>query len=139
MRTFAFAKMRYSHTQCGVRVVMPTKTIEIVDIGRGPQLSTSRITVLDLIPYFHDGCSVPEILRWLPTLSPEEIEVVRRHYLAHQEMFDEMDREATAYREEQIRLQKLKFPDRDETMEEAIARLRELARKRIIARNGANI
>ncbi len=28
------------------------KTIEIVDRGRGPQLSTSRITVQDLVPYF---------------------------------------------------------------------------------------
>jgi hypothetical protein len=36
---------------------MKTEKIEIIDRGRGPQLSTSRITVLDLIPYFHDGAS----------------------------------------------------------------------------------
>lgn len=27
---------------------METKTIEIIDRGRGPQLSTSRITVMDV-------------------------------------------------------------------------------------------
>jgi len=122
--------MRHPHSQCGDRGIMQTKTIEIIDIGRGPQLSTSRITVLDLIPYFQDGCSVPEILRWLPTLNPEEIEVVRRHYLAHQEMFDEMDREATAYREEQIRLHRLRFPEPEGTLEERIERLRKLAAER---------
>jgi uncharacterized protein (DUF433 family) len=110
---------------------MQTKTIEIIDIGRGPQLSTSRITVLDLIPYFQDGCSVPEILRWLPTLSPEEIEVVRQHYLAHQDMFDKLDREATAYREEQIRLHQLRYPEPEGTLEERIERLRKLAADRI--------
>ena len=115
---------------------MQTKTIEIIDIGRGPQLSTSRITVLDLIPYFHDGCSIPEILRWLPTLSPEEIEVVRQHYLAHQEMFDEMDRKTTAYREEQIRLQRIRFPEPEGTLEERIERLRRIIANRQKEKSG---
>ena len=37
------------------------KDIRIVDRGRGLQLSTSRITVQDLVPYFQDGCSYEEI------------------------------------------------------------------------------
>ena len=36
---------------------MTTKSIEIVDRGRGLQLSTSRVTVQDLVPYFQEGCS----------------------------------------------------------------------------------
>jgi hypothetical protein len=39
------------------------ETIEIVDRGRGPQLSTSRVTVQDLVPYFQDACSHEEISR----------------------------------------------------------------------------
>jgi uncharacterized protein (DUF433 family) len=57
---------------------MHTETIEIVDRGRGPQLSTSRITVQDLVPYFQEGCSHAEIMRWIPTVSAEEIAVVER-------------------------------------------------------------
>ena len=71
---------------------MTTKTIEIVDRGRGLQLSTSRVTVQDLIPYFQEGCSHDEILGWIPTLTTEEIEVVERYYRAHQRELDEEDR-----------------------------------------------
>src|SRR6185436_14503111 len=70
----------------------PTKTIAIVDRGRGLQLSTSRVTVQDLVPYFQEGCSYDEIMRWIPTLSPEEIAVVERYYREHQEELDEQDR-----------------------------------------------
>ena len=49
------------------------ETIEIVDRGRGLQLSTSRITVQDLVPYFQRGCSHQDIMRWIPTLTPQEI------------------------------------------------------------------
>src|ERR1700682_574556 len=71
---------------------MTTKTIEIVDRGRGLQLSTSRVTVQDLVPYFQEGCSDEEIIRWIPTLTGEEIAVVRRYYRDHQEELDEEDR-----------------------------------------------
>src|SRR5947209_15345191 len=66
--------------------------IEIVDRGRGPQLSTSRVTVQDLVPYFQEGCSYDEIRRWIPTLSHEEIAVVERYYREHQHELDEEDR-----------------------------------------------
>ena len=42
---------------------MKTDTIQIIDIGRGPQLSTSRVTVQDLVPYFREGCSLEAIDR----------------------------------------------------------------------------
>src|SRR6266404_8623301 len=62
-----------------------TGEITIVDRGRGQQLSTCRITVLDLVPYFQKGCGYEEIIRWIPTLSQAEIAVVERFYLDHQE------------------------------------------------------
>ncbi|HVC93446.1 MAG TPA: DUF433 domain-containing protein [Pirellulales bacterium] len=63
---------------------MSTKTeITIVDRGRGPQLSTSRITVQDLVPYFQDGCSHAEIMRWIPCLTDEEIRVIKQYIDEH--------------------------------------------------------
>src|SRR5258708_3153450 len=66
--------------------------IKIVDRGRGLQLSTSRITVQDLVPYFQEGCSYDEIMRWIPTLTHDEIAVVERFYQEHKETLDEADR-----------------------------------------------
>ena len=69
-----------------------THPITIIDCGRGLQLSTSRITVQDLVPYFQDNCSDAEIIRWIPTLTAEEIAVVRQYYLDHRAALDEQDR-----------------------------------------------
>ena len=62
--------------------------ISLVDRGRGLQLSTSRITVHDLVPYFQAGCSHEEIIRWIPSLTPEEIQVVELHYQQHKDELD---------------------------------------------------
>jgi uncharacterized protein (DUF433 family) len=105
-----------------------SQEIQIVDRGRGLQLSTTRITVQDLVPYFQDGCSYEEIIRWIPTLTHEEIAVVERYYREHQAELDEQDRRIRAYRDEQIRLQQLRFPD--EGHEVRLARLREGLLKR---------
>ncbi len=67
------------------------KDIQIVDRGRGLQLSTSRITIQDLVPYFQDGCSAAEIMRWIPVLTPEEIAVAEAYYREHQAELDEQD------------------------------------------------
>jgi uncharacterized protein (DUF433 family) len=68
------------------------REITIVDQGRGLQLSTSRVTVQDLVPYFQEGCSAEEIIRWIPSLTAEEIDVVKRYYVDHQKELDEEDR-----------------------------------------------
>jgi uncharacterized protein (DUF433 family) len=72
---------------------MNHENVELVDLGRGLQLSTSRITVQDLVPYFQEGCSYEEIIRWIPTLTPDEIAVVDRYYREHQAELDEQDRQ----------------------------------------------
>jgi uncharacterized protein (DUF433 family) len=66
--------------------------IAIVDRGRGPQLSTTRVTVQDLLPYFQEGCSYEEIRRWIPGLSVEEIQVAQRYIAEHWEEVLEQDR-----------------------------------------------
>ena len=94
--------------------------ITLVDCGRGLQLSTSRVTVQDLVPYFQEGCSPGEIIRWIPTLSREEIAVVERYYRDHQHELDEEDqhiREQSAHRKnppwvEKIAAEARAAPDR---------------------------
>jgi uncharacterized protein (DUF433 family) len=71
---------------------MKTEPIEIIDRGRGAQLSTSRVTVQDLVPYFQERCSYEEIIRWIPTLTAAEIAVAERYYRDHQVALDKEDR-----------------------------------------------
>ena len=71
---------------------MKTESIQFVDRGRGAQLSTSRVTVQDVVPYFQEGCIYEEIIRWIPSLTPQEIGVVERYYREHQQALDEEDR-----------------------------------------------
>jgi uncharacterized protein (DUF433 family) len=67
--------------------------ISIVDRGRGPQLSTSRITVQDLVPYFRLNYSYDDILEIMPTLSVAEIQVVERYVDEHRNEVMEEDRQ----------------------------------------------
>jgi uncharacterized protein (DUF433 family) len=81
------------------------REIRLVDRGRGLQLSTSRITVQDLVPYFQRGCSDEEIQRLMPTLSLEEIRVVENFYRANQTVLDDEDlriRKAQAERRQEF-------------------------------------
>ena len=64
---------------------MKTQTIEIVDHGRGPQLSTMRITVLDVFYYLHRGYEFDEIHEIMPILSREEFDVVAEYVEAHRD------------------------------------------------------
>jgi uncharacterized protein (DUF433 family) len=106
------------------------KEITLVDRGRGLQLSTTRITVQDLVPYFQEGCSHEEIMRWIPSLTHEEISIVEQYYKQHKAELDEEDRRIREYTEERIREQKTRFPDPEETPEQLLARLKKLLRER---------
>ena len=110
--------------------------ITLIDRGRGLQLSASRITVMDLVQYFRHDWSYDAIMQNIPSLSPEEIAVVEAYYREHKEELDEEDRMILEYREEQARLQAIRFPIPNETREEKIARFRELVRKRQQEANG---
>jgi uncharacterized protein (DUF433 family) len=110
--------------------------ITLVDRGRGLQLSTSRITVADLVPYFKENCSYDEIIRWIPSLTSDEIAVVEGYYREHKAELDEEDRKLVEYREEQARLQAIRFPIPDETKEEKLARFRKLLQARQQEKNG---
>jgi uncharacterized protein (DUF433 family) len=66
--------------------------IRIVDRGRGPQLSTSRIAVQDLLPYLQQNFTHEQILAVMPVLTVEEIQAVERYVRDHQEAVLEQDR-----------------------------------------------
>jgi uncharacterized protein (DUF433 family) len=111
--------------------------IRLIDRGRGLQLSTSRVTVLDLVPYFQQGCAPEEILRWLPTLTPAEIAVAQAYYRQHQQELDEHDRRVREHRQQQVELQRQRFPEPEGTPEERTARLKRLLQEYTQGHNGA--
>jgi uncharacterized protein (DUF433 family) len=63
----------------------------IVDLGRGPQLAGTRITVQDLLPYFQAGYSPDEIAQDMP-ITPEEIAAARQYIEEHRDEVLEADR-----------------------------------------------
>jgi uncharacterized protein (DUF433 family) len=69
-----------------------TTPITIVDEGRGPQLSTSRVTVQDLVPYLDPGYTPQHIQEVMPTLSLEEIQVVTNYIAEHRDAVADEDR-----------------------------------------------
>src|SRR5215475_2449469 len=71
--------------------------IQIVDRGRGPQLSTSRITVQDLVPYFQKKWTYEQIMVAMPVLTVEEIQVVERYIEENRDAVLEQDRRIKAH------------------------------------------
>jgi len=112
------------------------KEITLIDRGRGLQLSTSRITVHDLVPYFQGGCSYDEIIRWIPNLTHDEIALVEHHYRQHKDELDDYERRVQAYRAEQIRLQRLRFPEREGSRHDRLTELKQLLQQRRREKNG---
>lgn len=55
---------------------MDKGTVQIVDRGRGPQLTTSRITVLDVFYYLHRGYDFDFIHRAMPSLTRAQFDAI---------------------------------------------------------------
>lgn len=110
--------------------------ITLVDRGRGLQLSTSRVTVMDLVPYFRANCPPDEIRRWMPSLTADEIGVVEAHYREHKNELDEADDRERAYREEQVQKQRQRIPELNGAPDQKLDRLRGLLRKHQPGVNG---
>ena len=120
---------------------MKTATIEIVDRGRGPQLSTTRITVLDIFYRIHRGYDWDQIHESMPSLTREEFDIVMAYINKHRDELIEEDRCAEERRDQAIAAQHARggiFAQSDEniTTEERVARLREIMKKRIAEKNG---
>jgi hypothetical protein len=75
-------------------------------------------------------------MRWIPVLTHEEIAVVERYYRAHQAELDEQDRRIRERTEERVRLQRLRFPEAEGSLQERMGRLRARLEQRRQERNG---
>ena len=71
---------------------MENNGIQIVDRGRGPQLSTSRITVQDLVPYLQQKYAHEQIVQIMPVLTVPEIQAVERYVQDNYDAVMEQDR-----------------------------------------------
>jgi uncharacterized protein (DUF433 family) len=120
---------------------MKTETIEIVDRGRGPQLSTTRITVMDVFYWLHRGYEFDAIHEEMPFLTREEFDVVATYVNAHREELVEKDRRVEELIQQRIAAQHARGgiftpPDESLPLEQRIARLREKMFQRIAEKNG---
>ncbi|HEY1379954.1 MAG TPA: DUF433 domain-containing protein [Gemmataceae bacterium] len=78
----------------------PATAPTVVDRGSGPQLSTCKITVQDLLPFFKAGKADAEILAWYPQLGPDEVRLLRGYYLDHTAEVLAAEAEIAAYHDE---------------------------------------
>lgn len=109
--------------------------VQIIDRGRGPQLSTSRITVQDLVPYLQQKFTHEHILEIMPVLTVEEIQAVERYVLDNYEAVMAQDRrirERAAARRKPPEVEEAERKERLERLETA----RQLIRQRKQERNG---
>jgi uncharacterized protein (DUF433 family) len=118
---------------------MKTETIQIVDHGRGPQLSTSRITVQDLLPYYREGASNEEMRRWIPALTDDEITVLKDFICDHFEEVLQTEKKIKAYHDRMRAAQPAWTRANDHlSIEERKALLREKVVQRKAEKNGAD-
>jgi len=121
---------------------MKTETIHIVERGRGPQLSTSRLTVLDVFYYLHRGYDFDFIHQAMPSLSREEFDVAVDYVNAHHAEMVERDRRAEEFVQRGIAEQKAKglYEEIDDSVpvEERARRMTERLRRQLPERNGGH-
>ncbi|HYV34665.1 MAG TPA: DUF433 domain-containing protein [Gemmataceae bacterium] len=102
---------------------MENNGIHIVDRGRGPQLSTCRITVQDVVPYIQRGFTSQQILEIMPVLTTAEIDAVQKYVRENYEAVMEQDR-----RIRERNAAKRQPPDAEEAERKAIRERLESAR-----------
>ncbi len=111
------------------------KPVEIIDRGRGPQLSTCRITVQDLVPYLQQNYTHEQILQIMPILTVSEIQAVERYIQENYDAVMEQDRrirERVAARQMPREVEEAERTQRLERLEAA----RRLIRQQQQERNG---
>ena len=122
---------------------MTTETTEIIDRGRGPQLSTGRITVLDVFYYLHRGYGFDFIEKVMPSLSRAEFDAIVVYVKEHQDELVDEDNRAEEFHKRGIAEQHAKggiFAPSEEnlTTNERSARLKEKMQQKLAEKNGAH-
>ncbi len=116
-------------------------TVTIVNRGRGPQLSTTRITVMDVFYWVHRGYGVDEIRDIMPMLSQEEIDAVMDYINANRDELAERDRCVEEIQTKRIAEQHARGgifapPDENIPFEERLKHLRARLDRKIAEKNG---
>jgi uncharacterized protein (DUF433 family) len=118
---------------------MKSETIEIVDRGRGPQLSTTRITVMDIFYWLHRGYGWDHIQESMPTLTKGEFDVVMEFVNQHREELAEKDARIEERIQERITEQRARGfgpPDDSMTTEQWVTRFRQKIKRKQAEKNG---
>ena len=117
---------------------MKTGMLQIVDHGRGPQLSSCRITVQDLLPYYREGATNDEIRHWIPSLSDDEIALLKDFIRDHFEEVTEAEKDIKAHHD-RMRAQQPAWTRANDalSLEERRALLRKKLAERKAGANGA--
>jgi uncharacterized protein (DUF433 family) len=121
---------------------MNTQTVRIVDRGRGPQLSTSRITVLDIFYYLHRGYDFDFIHHAMPSLTREQFDTIVAYAKDHHDELVEKDRRAEEFHQRGMEAQRARGgifagSDENQTTEERIILLKEKMKRKLAEKNGA--
>jgi uncharacterized protein (DUF433 family) len=119
---------------------MNAKPIQIVDLGRGPQIEGHRLTVMDVFYYLHRGYDFEFIHRAMPSLTRAQFDAVVEYVNQHHEELVEKDRRVDEFYRRSIEAQRARggiFAERDAnlTTEERVARLKEKMRKKLEKQN----
>ena len=123
---------------------MKMEEATIVDRGRGPQLSNSRITVLDVFYYLHRGYDFDVVHRAMPSLTRDEFDLIFDYVKGHRDELVEKDRRADEFHRRGMEAQRARggiFASTSEnlTTEERVARLKEKMEQKLANRCGADI
>ena len=121
---------------------MTGNPIQLVDRGRGLQLSTSRITVMDVFYYLHRGYDFAVIHDIMPSLTHEEFDLIAAYVKDHYDELASKDRRIEEFHQRGIDAQRARggiFAGSDDnlTTEERVARLKERLRQVQAEKNGA--
>jgi uncharacterized protein (DUF433 family) len=112
-----------------------TKTVSIVDVGRGPQIEGSRLTVMDVFYYLHRGYDFEFIHDAMPSLTRDQFHAVVEYVAEHRDELAEKDRLVDEFHRRGIAEQKAKglYHEIDHSIpvEVRAARLKEKLRQRL--------
>jgi uncharacterized protein (DUF433 family) len=120
---------------------MNTKTVRIVDLGRGPQIEGSRLTVMDVFYYLHRGYDFGFIQQAMPSLTRQDFDAVLEYVKEHHDELVEKDRQTDEFHQNALEAQRRRggiFAETQEhlTTAERVARFQEKMKQKLAERNG---
>lgn len=117
---------------------MDTKKVQIIDLGRGPQIEGHRLTVMDIFYYLHRGYDFDFIHQAIPSLTHEQFDAVVAYVNEHHEELVEKDRQIDEFHQRGMEAQRARggvfaASEEDLTTPERIARLKDKMKRRLSA------